>query len=78
MNHRDTRITMHILATVAFGSERARWYENDGRSNFKSHLIGETQQAYDIRVIDLEKDGDRDLVVAGRASNNVVWYENPN
>ncbi len=66
------------VATVAFGSERAMWYENDGRGNFKSHLIGENQQAYDIRVIDLDKDGDLDLVVAGRASNNVVWYENPN
>jgi len=66
------------VATVAFGSERAMWYENDGRGNFKSRLIGEKQQAYDIRVIDLDKDGDLDLVVAGRASNNVVWYENPN
>ena len=56
------------VATVAFGSERAMWYENDGRGNFKSHLIGEKQQAYDIRVIDLDKDGDLDLVVAGRAS----------
>jgi hypothetical protein len=66
------------VATVAYGSERAMWYENDGIGNFKSHLIGENQQAYDIRVIDLDKDGDLDLVVAGRASNNVVWYENPN
>lgn len=66
------------VATVAYGSERAMWYENDGRGNFKSHLIGERQQAYDIRIIDLDKDGDLDLVVAGRASNNVVWYENPN
>ncbi len=65
------------VATVAFGSERAMWYENDGRGNFKSHRIGENQQAYDIRVIDMDNDGDLDLVVAGRASNNVVWYENP-
>jgi hypothetical protein len=65
------------VATVGYGSERAMWYENDGRGNFKPHLVGENQQAYDIRVIDLDKDGDLDLVVAGRASNNVVWYENP-
>ncbi len=66
------------VATVAFGSERAMWYENDGHGNFKPHIIGENQQAYDIRVIDLDNDGDLDLVIAGRASNNVVWYENPN
>jgi hypothetical protein len=53
------------------------WYENDGGGNFKARLVGEHQQAYDIRVIDLDKDGDLDLVVAGRGSNNVVWYENP-
>ncbi len=66
------------VATVAYGSERAMWYENDGRGNFKSHLVGEKQQAYDIRIIDMDQDGDLDFVVAGRASNNVVWYENPN
>lgn len=66
------------VATVAYGSERAMWYENDGRGNFKSRLVGEKQQAYDIRIIDLDQDGDLDFVVAGRASNNVVWYENPN
>jgi FG-GAP-like repeat len=64
-------------ATVAFGSERAMWYENDGDGVFSSHAIGEQQQAYDIRVLDMDGDGDLDLVVAGRASNNVVWYENP-
>ncbi len=63
--------------TVAYGSERAMWYENDGNGVFSSHVIGENQQAYDIRVVDLDSDGDLDLVVAGRASNNVVWYENP-
>jgi Carbohydrate esterase, sialic acid-specific acetylesterase/FG-GAP-like repeat len=66
------------VATVAYGSEKAMWYENDGRGNFKSHRVGEKQQAYDIRIIDLDRDGDLDFVVAGRASNNVVWYENPN
>lgn len=65
------------VTTVAYGSERAMWYENDGRGNFKSHLIDEKQQAYDIRVIDMDQDDDLDLVVAGRGSNNVVWYENP-
>ncbi len=65
------------VATVAFGSERAVWYENDGHGEFTTHVIGENQQAYDLRVTDLDSDGDLDLVVAGRASNNVVWYENP-
>ncbi len=65
------------VATVAYGSERAVWYENDGAGDFTTRTIGENQQAYDLRVFDMDVDGDLDLVVAGRASNNVVWYENP-
>ncbi len=65
------------VATVAFGSETAMWYENNGQGEFTAHQIGDKQQAYDIRVVDVDGDGNLDLVVAGRASNNVVWYENP-
>lgn len=64
-------------ATCAFGDQRAAWYENDGRGNFRAHVIDRQQQAYDIRATDLDGDGDLDLLVAGQQSNNVVWYENP-
>lgn len=64
-------------ATCAFGSERCSWYENDGDGNFKIHVVGENQQAYDIRAVDMDVDGDLDLLVAGRRTGNVVWYANP-
>lgn len=64
-------------ATCAYGDRVAVWYENDGQGGFKRHLIGEDQEAYDIRAIDMDSDGDLDLLVAGRASDNVVWFENP-
>lgn len=35
------------------------------------------QGAYDFRVADLDGDGDKDFLVAGRESNNVVIYLNP-
>ena len=41
------------------------------------HVVGDKQEAYDIRVIDMDTDGDLDFLVAGRGSNNVVWYQNP-
>ena len=31
----------------------------------------------EIRAFDMDRDGDLDLLVAGQASKNVVWYENP-
>ena len=64
-------------ATCAYGDRVAVWYENDGQGGFTRHLIGEDQEAYDIRAIDFDSDGDLDLLVAGRASDNVVWFENP-
>ena len=64
-------------ATCAYGSQVAAWFENDGRGNFKTHIVATGQHAYDIRAVDLDLDGDLDLLIAGQQSKNVVWYENP-
>lgn len=64
-------------ATCAYGDRVCKWYENDGRGTFKTHVVGRDQAAYDLRAIDLDRDGDLDLLVAGQASANVVWFENP-
>ena len=64
-------------ATCAYGSQIAAWFENDGRGNFKTHIVATGQHAYDIRAVDLDVDGDLDLLIAGQQSRNVVWYENP-
>ena len=56
--------------TVTWTRQHAR---SDGR--FKKHVVGNDQEAYDIRVIDMDKAGDLDLLVAGRGSRNIVWYE---
>ena len=52
------------------------WFENDGKGKFRTHRIGEDQAAYDVRLADMDKDGDLDILVAGQESRNVVWYEN--
>lgn len=63
-------------ATCAKDSKITAWFENDGKGNFKTHVIDNDQAAYDIRSLDMDGDGDIDLLVAGQASKNVVWYEN--
>lgn len=55
----------------------AKWYENDGRGGFTAHVIGRGQGSYDTRAIDMDGDGDLDVLIAGHASRNVVWFENP-
>lgn len=64
-------------ATCAKDDQIAAWFENDGKGNFDTHIIGREQAAYDIRAVDMDSDKDLDLLVAGQASQNVVWYENP-
>jgi hypothetical protein len=64
-------------ATCAYGDRIAAWFENDGKGNFKTHVVGRDQAAYDIRAVDLDGDGDLDLLIAGQRSKNVVWYQNP-
>ncbi|MEM9280534.1 MAG: VCBS repeat-containing protein [Verrucomicrobiota bacterium] len=55
----------------------AVWYENDGEGNFTRRLIGKDQGSYDTRAIDMDGDGDLDVLIAGHASSNIVWFENP-
>ena len=64
-------------ATCAKDDQVAAWFENDGKGNFTTHIIGKDQAAYDIRACDMDRDGDIDLLIAGQISQNVVWYENP-
>ncbi|MHC4874936.1 MAG: FG-GAP repeat domain-containing protein [Planctomycetota bacterium] len=64
-------------ATCAYGSQVAAWFENDGKGQFKTHVVATGQAAYDIRALDMDADGDIDLLIAGQQSQNVAWYENP-
>ncbi|MCZ6672251.1 MAG: VCBS repeat-containing protein [Verrucomicrobia bacterium] len=65
-------------ATASFSQKIVRWYENNGTGIFKAHDIdiGNGQEAYDLKAVDLNKDGRLDLLLAGRDSNNAVWYIN--
>jgi hypothetical protein len=52
------------------------WYENDGAGRFRARPISNQQASYHLSLIDIDRDGDLDILVAGQDSRNVVWYEN--
>lgn len=54
----------------------AAWYENDGSGRFEKHVITKNQASYDLRSVDMDGDGDMDLLNAGHFSKNIVWFEN--
>lgn len=66
------------VATASFTAFAVRWYENTRKNSFLPHDIdtGHQQQAYDLKTIDVDADGRPDLVLAGRESRNLVWYQN--
>ena len=50
-------------ATCGYGDQIAAWFENDGKGNFKTHIVARNQAAYDIRALDMDGDKDLDLFV---------------
>ncbi len=65
------------LAGCSFSQKIVRWWENVGEGRFVAHDIDteNEQEAYDLKIIDLTGNGRLDILLAGRRSNNVVWYE---
>ena len=55
----------------------AACYENNGKGQFTKRIIGRKQGSCDTCDIDMDADGDLDVLIAGHTSNNVVWFENP-
>jgi hypothetical protein len=66
------------VAAASFTALVVRWYESDGKGNFTAHEIdtGNKQQAYDLKAVDVDRDGRTDLILAGRESRNAVFYRN--
>lgn len=65
-------------AGCSFSQQTVRWWENLGDGKFRIHNIdvGNEQQAYDLKIKDLDGDGRQDILLAGRRSENVVGYRN--
>ncbi|HET8803730.1 MAG TPA: T9SS type A sorting domain-containing protein [Aequorivita sp.] len=60
-------------------ADRYVWYENDGSQNFTAQIIDQATYANGPRgigLVDLEQDGDMDVLVASITQDVFAWYEN--
>ena len=65
-------------AGCSFTEKIVRWWENRGGGKFQPHDIdvGNGQEAYDLKIADINGDGVPDLLLAGHGSKNAVVYFN--
>lgn len=68
----DSDGDMDIVAPTPFS-----WWENDGEQNFSRNIIEYTfAGVQEIFPVDLEQDGDIDMVCSSRSENYFMWWEN--
>ena len=62
---------------AAFASDTVGWYENLGGFTFARHDITNTADfAQSVDVVDLDRDGDFDVLSASFGDDKIAWYEN--
>ncbi|NQU12109.1 VCBS repeat-containing protein [bacterium] len=64
------------IFTCGYESKKVACFLNDGKGNFRMVIVDPNQQAYDAKAVDLDGDGDLDILLSGQFSGNLVWYEN--
>ena len=68
------------LASASKDDNSVSWYPNDGTGHFPSKIVisagEESEGAYSLFAVDIDKDGDQDLIVASNANDHVSIWRN--
>ncbi len=70
------------VVTNAYEADSVFWFENNGSQSFTRHTLESNFSALYNKgpeygdLVDLDRDGDLDIVVVGEQCPNIVWWEN--
>ena len=68
------------LASASKDDDTVAWYPNDGTGHFGTKLIvsrgAESKGAYSLVAVDIDQDGDQDLIVASNGNDHVSIWRN--
>tara|TARA_R110002072_G_scaffold14307_1_gene59571 strand:- start:5688 stop:7100 length:1413 start_codon:yes stop_codon:yes gene_type:complete len=68
------------IAAASNSANQFLWYENDGDENFTTNIIDNTSPftvgPRGVAIVDLEQDGDMDILGAAITGDAFTWYEN--
>ncbi len=57
--------------------DKIAWYENNGSESFTAHTItSSADYASSVYAVDLDGDGDIDVLSASVVDDKIAWYEN--
>ena len=67
------------ILSASANDDKIAWYENNGacRSQFYRRTIATSADgAVSVFAVDLDADGDKDILSASLNDNTIAWYEN--
>jgi hypothetical protein len=69
------------VLSASYGDDKIAWYENDGSQSFTSHIITSSADwtsdgSSSVYAVDLDGDGDIDVLSSSHIYNKIGWYEN--
>ena len=67
------------IVSASMNDDTIAWYENNGAANptfTAANIDTNADGAHDVKVADMDGDGDLDIVSASMNDDTIAWYEN--